>query len=412
MGLTLKERYSVIQQTALRYRKSAKKGKTKIVDELVETTGYNRKYAIHILNHWGKQKIRKINGKVVKIIIGKPKKSTRKKEKKYDDDVFKALKNIWYIFDCICGKRLAPVLRSMLPVLKKFDEIDLNEEVEKRLQTISPATVDRLLKKEKKKFKIKGQSHTKPGSLLKHQIPIRTFNDWDENKPGFIEIDLVGHEGGNMCGDFCFTLNTTDVYSGWTEPIAIQNKAQKWTFQGLMEVEKRIPFKIAGIDSDNGSEFINAHLLKYCTKNKIQFTRSRPYRKNDSCFVEQKNNSIVRRYVGYMRYDTDDELSVLNEIYDVVRIMINFFLPSMKLIEKTRIGSKVKKKYDLPKTPCQRLIECECIDNDIKEKLKTKFDKYNPAELQRRLLHLRGKLEKLSRKKMKSANNSEIFKKQ
>ncbi len=216
----------------------------------------------------------------------------------------KALKKVWYIFDCPCGKRFVPVLRTMLPILYKFGEVDFDLQARWKLDRISAATVDRLLSKEKKKLRIMGRSHTKRGSLLKHQIPIRTFDGWDEAKPGFVEIDLVGHDGGSSRGEFCFTLNVTDVNSGWSEPWAIRNKAQKWTFQALMEVKQTLPFDILGIDSDNSSEFLNAHLIRYCEHNHIEFTRSRAYRKNDNCFVEQKNNSIVRRYAGYARYDS------------------------------------------------------------------------------------------------------------
>jgi hypothetical protein len=174
----------------------------------------------------------------------------------------------------------------------------------------------------------RGRSHTRPGSLLKHQIPIRTFGDWDEQKPGFAELDLVGHEGRVAGGDFAFTLNLTNVHTGWTEPRDIINKAQKWTMKTIQEIELLLPFELLGID--NGSEFLNAHLISYKRKHDIQFTRSRPYRKNDSCFVEQKNNSVVRRYVGYLRDDTPEEIQLLNELYGWVRLFVNFFQRSAK----------------------------------------------------------------------------------
>ena len=400
MRLSMEAKRQLTKIKAIKYRKENKKGKTKILNEFIETTGYTRKYAIHLLANWGKEKIIKIDGKPVRVIIGKRKKKVkRNKPRKYDKEVQKALKKVWYIFDCICGKRLAPILRTMLDILYKFKEVDFKEEVKNKLASISAATIDRLLREEKKKLRIKGSSHTRPGSLLKHKIPIRTFSDWNENKPGFVEVDLVGHEGGNSRGDFCFTLNVTDVYLGWTEPIAIKNKAQKWVFEALMRVKNRVPFDILGIDSDNGGEFINDHLVRYCNKNKITFTRSRPYRKNDNCYVEQKNNTIVRRYVGYFRYDTEEELQILNEIYDIVRVLVNFFYPSQKLVSKTRIGSKVKKKYDTPKTPYMRLLECNHISKEVKEKLKNHFEKLNPCELQRKLLRLQEKLQRFNRYK-------------
>lgn len=400
MRLSMAAKRELTKVKAKKYRKENKKGKTRILNEFVETTGYTRKYATHILANWGKEKILKINGKAVRVIIGeKRKKVTRNKPRKYDKDVKKALKKVWYIYDCICGKRLAPVLKTMLCILYKFEEVDFPKEVREKLENISAATIDRLLKEEKRKIRIRGLSHTKAGSMLKHEIPVRTFSDWNEKKPGFVEADLVGHEGGNSRGDFCFTLNVTDVCTQWTEPIAIKNKAQKWAFEGLMRVKNHIPFAILGIDSDNGSEFINNHLIRYCKQNHITFTRSRPYRKNDNCYVEQKNNTIVRRYVGYFRHDTEEELEILNQIYGVVRLLVNFFYPSQKLISKTRIGSKIKKKYDTPKTPYMRLLESDHISNEIKMNLKDQFENLNPVVLQKKLIRLQEKLWRCNRQK-------------
>lgn len=337
MGLTIRERKAVIKETCKRYRQATKKEKGEILDEFIILTGYKRNYASWILRNWGKTVWTKIDGKTVKIVVGNPKlkkKKQKRKPRKYDQDVIIVLKKIWYIFDCLCGKRLAPVLRSMLPILEKYHEIEVSPAVREKLLTISPSTIDRVLSKEKKKLRIRGRSYTKPGTLLKHNIPIRTFADWDENKPGYVEIDLVGHEGGVSSGDFCFTLTVTDVCSSWTEVRALKNKAQKWTFEALLDVKKTLPFNILGIDSDNGSEFINAHLYRYCDSHNITFTRSRPHRKNDNCFVEQKNNSIVRRTVGYLRYDSGEELKILKELYNDLNLSVNFFYPSMKLIKK------------------------------------------------------------------------------
>jgi hypothetical protein len=395
----MSERKALTRQTAARYRKSGKKQKGTILDEFVATTGYTRKYAGWILCNWGKKRIVYLNGELVELIVGQPRKKRRKpRERTYDEQVFKALKKIWAMFDCICGKRLVVVLRTMLPVLEKFGEIDLNETVREKLLRISAATIDRMLAKEKKKLKIKGRSHTKPGTLLKHQIPIRTFSGWDESKPGFVEVDLVGHDGGIAQGEFCFTLNLTDVDTGWTEPRAIKNKAQKWTFEALMHIKHHLPFDLLGIDSDNGSEFINFHLYDYCQKNNIEFTRSRAYRKNDNCFVEQKNNSVIRRYAGYFRYDTDDQLDILNEIYDQVRLLVNFFHPSMKLVSKTREGAKVRRHYDEPKTPHQRLMGSPHVPQPVKDKLNAQFDELNPAEITRKILRLQEKLHKVTLK--------------
>ena len=397
MGLTMKEKQALTRQVAARYRKAGKKEKGKILDEFVKTTRYRRKYAGWILRMWGKKRYVWIDGELIELIVGQPRKrKRRKRERTYNEAVFKALKKVWYLFDCLCGKRLAPVLRSMLPILYKFGEIDFTDEVRSKLERISPATIDRLLKNEKKKLRIKGRSYTKPGTLLKHQIPIRTFDGWDEKKPGYVEVDLVGHDGGNSSGDFAFTLNVTDVNTGWTEPMAIKNKAQKWTFEALMQIKQRIPFEILGIDSDNGGEFINDHLFRYCKSHKIAFTRSRPYRKNDNCFVEQKNNSIVRRYTGYCRYDTEEQLKLLNEIYQRVRLLINYFYPSQKLISKHRSGSKVTKRHDVATTPHQRLLASGQVSQIMRQKLNLRFNELNPAELLRQMLRLQQKLAKMT----------------
>ncbi|WP_083816150.1 integrase catalytic domain-containing protein [Thermodesulfobium narugense] len=216
--------------------------------------------------------------------------------------------------------------------------------------------------------KPKGKTYTKPGSLLKSQIPIRTFSEWDESIPGYLEIDLVGHEGGDLRGEFIQTLTAVDICTGWIEIDALRNKAQRWVFESIDEIKKRLPFKLFGIDSDNGAEFINHQPHRYCVENNITFTRSRKYRKNDNCYVEQKNYSVVRKYVGYFRYDREVELITLKRLYESLRLYINFFQPVMKQISKERIGSKVTKKYDKARTPYQRILENPGVEKIDKEK--------------------------------------------
>ena len=197
----------------------------------------------------------------------------------------------------------------------------------------------------------KGRSGTKPGSMLKRQIPIRTFAEWDDARPGFCEVDLVAHDGGSGTGEFCQTLDLTCVATGWTEPRALRNKAQRWVHEAIDEITRVLPFPLVGLDSDNGAEFINMHLYRYWTERGITFTRSRPYRKNDNCYVEQKNWPVVRQQVGYARYDTPEELEGLRELYRVLRLYVNFFQPQMKLVSKTRHGAKVTKRFDLARPP-------------------------------------------------------------
>jgi hypothetical protein len=259
---------------------------------------------------------------------------------------------------------------------------------------MSAATIDRLLRPERKKYELKGRSRTKPGTLLKHQIPIRTFSEWNENKPGFVEIDLVSHDGGVAAGDFCQTLDVTDISTTWTETAAVRNKAQVHVFAALKQLRGNLPFSLLGIDSDNGSEFINAELERYCRKQEITFTRSRPYRKNDNCFVEQKNYSVVRRAVGYARYDTEEQLALLNQLYGYLRLYTNFFMPSMKLVSKERCGSQVKKRYDQAQTPYRRVMAAPEISEGKKRKLQMQYETLNPADLKRKIERLQSKLGK------------------
>jgi hypothetical protein len=389
----MRERQSVVRQVAERYRKARKRDKTSILDEFVAITGYDRCYASSVLRTHGKR-LRLSRGVVV--VGDVRKKATRKRQKTYGEHVQRVLIQIWLIMGCICGKRLAPILQEIVTRLEKYREITLDALTRQKLLRVSPATIDRLVAPTRKRMSLKGRSLTKPGTLLKHQIPIHTFSDWDEQKPGFVEIDLVGHDGGNGSGEFAYSLNVTDVATGWTETQAVKNKAQRWVFEALKDIRERLPFPLLGIDSDNGSEFINHHLLRYCQQERITFTRTRSYRKNDNCFVEQKNYSIVRRAVGYSRYDTPEEQAALNELYQQLRLYSNFFQPSMKLIEKIRIGSKVTKKYDKAQAPYQRVLACPDVSDTDKRRIRAVYAKLNPAALNRRLTKLQHKLLQLN----------------
>lgn len=396
MRLTMKERKKATAVVAARYQKSRKKDKGVILDEFTKLTGYGRRYASHVLRSHGKKQ--RISERCV--IQGDVRKSMqRNKPKVYDAAVKDALKKIWYIMDCICGKRLAPVMKEVVSRLIRFREISIDETTKGKLIKISSSTIDRLLALERKKHQIKGKGNTKPGTLLKNQIPVRTFSDWNEKKPGFVEIDLVGHDGGDSHGEFAQTLDVTDVCTTWTETEAVRNKAQVWVFEALKNIRQRLPFPLFGIDSDSGGEFINAELFRYCKQEKITFTRSRSYRKNDGCFVEQKNYSVVRRAVGYLRYDTEEERLTLNELYRYLRLYTNFFQPTMKLIERTRIGSKVTKKYDKAQTPYKRVLVCLDVSEKDKQALKKIYSTLNPAQLKRQITRLQDRLLKLNLQK-------------
>jgi len=402
--LTMRHKKAITAEIQNRYIKANKKSKSKILDEFSATTGYNRVYAARILRLAPGKTIGygKMHGRKIKYVIGKKKKVKRIREKIYGYAVFLALKKIWTIFDFICSRRLAPFMAEAIEKLTKHNEIVLSPEVKQKLLKVSVSTIDRLLKPEKDRYRLgKGRSGTKPGSLLKKAIPIRTFADWDEKKPGYIEVDLVGHDGGCGSGDFAQSLNFVDILTGWDESSACINKAQVHVFKAIKANTARFPFAIAGIDSDNGSEFINAQMLRYCIENKITFTRSRAHKKNDSCFVEQKNYSIVRRAVGYLRYDSIAEVDILNELYIYLGHYTNFFQPVVKLVFKTRTGSKVTKKYDEAKTPYRRVLVCSDIDDKIKARLKKQYDSLNPAELKRKISMLQDKLLKLNALKQK-----------
>jgi len=398
----MRQRRAVTRVTAREYRKASKKEKGRILSTLVKQTKLNRVYAGWLLRTWGKKIWFTIDGQPVRLVVGALRKQrVLHRPRLYGRPVAEALKKIWYLFDSMCGKRLAVVLRTTVDTLIEAGELKVSSVVRQKLSRISPATIDRLLAGERKKLRLKGHSLTKPGTLLKHQIPIRTFRQWDEKRAGFLEIDMVGHEGGDPHGDFALTLDATDVATGWTEMRAVRNKARRWALEALRLIRTRLPFPMQGIDSDNGGEFINDHLFNFCRDEKITFTRSRPYRKNDTCFVEQKNWTVVRKMVGYRRHDTDREVQLLNTLYDNLRLLVNFFHPSMKLISKSREGAKVKKRYDKPKTPFLRVVEDPSVGKLIKARLRAQLRTLNPVELKRKIVDIQQRLEAIAMAKAK-----------
>jgi len=394
MRLTMQDRKSVTKAMARQYRRGRKKDKGVILTQFVEATGYNRVYAARLLRNHGKRVV--VKPGIVVEGSARVKRKPPGREKYYDEAVVKVLKELWAIADHICGKRLVVFVRQTLPCLVRNGELRIGPEVQGKLMRISAASIDRLLAPQRKKYELKGRSGTKPGTLLKHQIPVRTFADWDDAQPGFLEIDLVGHDGGSTANEYCQTLDATDVATGWSEQIAVPTKAQRWVFEAIEEMRNRLPFPLHGLDSDNGSEFINHHLVSYCKQNQITFTRSRAGRKNDGCYVEQKNWTIVRRFAGYGRYEKDDACKCLNDLYVVVRKYVNFFMPSQKLIEKVRHGSRVTRRYDAPQTPYQRVLASDAVDASTKRRLKRRYATLNPAALKRRIEALQQELVKLT----------------
>ena len=382
--LTMRQRIAITAAVRKRYRKTRKKVKTQILNEFVKTTGYNRSYARFKLGSLRKR--------------GRKKKYSPR-DRKYDIQVFYALRKLWLAADCICGQRLKPFIPELITKLEQFDEIKINETIKQKLLTMGSATIDRILKATKKSYQLKGRITTKPGSILKSQIPIKTFADWDKEKekPGFFETDLVAFCGETVTGDYVNGLNLTDIAIGWVLLDAVMGKAQSRVFPAISRARDRLSYDMLGLNPDNGSEFINWHLMRYCRKNKISFTRIRAGKKNDNAYVEQKNYTVLRRFIGYGRFDTDKQLAIIKAILKLVEAYVNFFQPSLKLKNKQRVGSRVKKKYHTAKTPYQKLLEAGILTKKNKQKLQSYYKTLNPMELKRQIYKLQKKLDKTLR---------------
>jgi hypothetical protein len=375
-----------------RYFSASKKEKSQILDEFTKVTGCHRKAAIRLIN----RSYAKVNKK-------------RGRKEKYNADVVVALKTVWEASDRLCAKRLKPFLPELIEVMQRKGEINISDEIASQLSKISPSTIDRQLRPYRQLGGRKPISTTKSGSLLKSAIPIRTFSEWKEDRPGFLEVDLVAHCGDSTDGFYLNTLSAVDVASGWVECMAVWGKGQTRVGGAIHHVRHNLPFPLLGLDSDNGSEFINQHLYEYCRRERITFTRSRSYKKNDSCYVEQKNWSAVRRLIGYDRYSSKAAYEKLNEIYYFLRLYMNFFQPAMKLISKTRKGAKVHKIYDTAQTPYQRLLNSGVLTEAQKRELATTYNRISPVLLLKQINHNLEELWELAERLNKPKKISKIL---
>jgi hypothetical protein len=375
MAVRQRSKHELVAALQGRYRRADRAGKARLLDEFCAATGYHRKHAIRLLGD-GPPAPRAGHGGRARV---------------YSSVVVGALRLCAEASGWLCGKRLAPFLTELVPALEAEGALRLEPLVRSQLLAMSAATIDRRLRPFRLQL-VRGFSTTKPGSLLKSQVPVRTWTPWDEQRIGFLEIDLVAHCGISNRGQYLFTLVATDVASGWTECMGVPSKRQDDVFTALQAIRGRLPFVLLGLDSDNGSEFLNNHLVQYCSQQRLTFTRSRPYWKNDQAHVEQKNWSIVRKVIGYDRYESAEALEQLNRVYEALRLWTNHWQPVMKLIGKQRVGAKLRKRYDVARTPYQRLCENRDLSLPRRRRLEAEHAQLTPLALKQQLdtavLHL------------------------
>ncbi|PIS16341.1 MAG: transposase, partial [Candidatus Portnoybacteria bacterium CG09_land_8_20_14_0_10_44_13] len=369
--MNMQSRNQYLKELRSEYLKTKpKKGRSGLLDEAEKRTGLNRRYLMEKLKP--------------KSNLDKDKAQRKKRKQFYDNSVKPALVQMWRIFDYPCGQRLEPLLKSETDKLRLLDELDCSDKTAAKLKTIGSATIDRKLKHQKEIERIKRKYRRKMHPLLYQKIPVKVFGEQNRRELGNIQIDLVEHCGGSAAGEFLNTLSSTDISSGWWEGEIVMGKAQERTFLGIQGTRARYPFPWKEIHSDNGSEFINAHLFRYTEKEGLDFSRSRPYKKNDNCLVEQKNWTHVKKFIGYVRYDTESELRILNDLYrNELRLFKNFFQPVIKLVSKERVGGRIHRRYDQTRTPYQRAMESKEVSENKRQELKKIYLSLNPAQLKR-----------------------------
>ena len=354
----------LLQAVTARYRSSPAEAKGQILDEFVAVTGFHRKHALRLFNRRTQMGPRRKRGR----------------SRLYDEAVHQALTVLWEASDRVCGKRLKPLLAVLVPALERHGHLTLDAAVRERVFAISAATIDRILYPMRESASCH-RRRPKAIPAIRRSIPVRTFADWKDPVPGFLEADLVAHGGESMAGSFAHTLVLTDIASGWTECVPLIVREANLIVDALKQLRTCLPFPMRGIDTDNGTEFVNDPLCQFCKENSIELTRSRPYHKNDQAWVEQKNGSVVRRLVGYGRLEGLAAGEALSRLYSSSRLFVNFFQPSFKLAEKQRLGACVSKRYQTPETPCARLLASSEITDSTKERLRAVLATLDPLRL-------------------------------
>jgi len=395
---TMEQRYAIIKENAKIYQKARKKIKTEMLNELTNILGFNRDYIAYLLRNTGKKIYLKGKGIVLIGEYSKKRLSQRGRKKIYTEDIGKILVKIWVISGFISSKHLEAFIRLNWDIISSYLKGELDQEKEEKLKKISAATIDRLLKPYRKEWEFKRKRSGNPfSSNLKRSIQVESWFD-REKSIGEVEIDLVHHCGESADGQFIYTLTATEITTGWTELIPLRNKAMIWTMSALKQIKENFPIKIIKIHSDNGSEFINSYVTRFCRANGIEFTRSRPYKKNDAPYVESKNWTMVRQYTGWRRYDTEKEYQILKKLTKLITLRHNLFIPQMKIIEKQRINGKIKKKYQI-EIPVNRVLKIKSVDKQIKEKLINLRKRIDLVKLTKAIIYLKEKLEKVYNEK-------------
>lgn len=380
-------RRQVTKRLLSRYRKGSRAEKSAVLDQLCQVNGWHRDHARKALRQAAAGPPAPRQPRVPVVVYG--------------PQVIEALRLCWAVLDGPAGKRLAPALPRLVAALRCHGELVIDDATADLLCAMSPATIDRRLAADRAQLQVKGTALTKPGSMLKSRIPMKTWAEWDDATPGFVEIDLVGHDGGDNNDVFCYTLCVTDVATGWTCARTVRSKGERIVATALQQIQLEMPFALKGIHSDNGSEFINHHLLHWANLMHITFTRGRPHRSNDNAYVEQKNWSVIRRAAGYFRYDTPREMELLNRLWVEHTQLTNLFVPQQKLVSKTRTGAKVTKRYDTATTPADRLLRDhrDVLCDQDRAAIESALATLNPAALRRTIGDLQNRLVYLARQR-------------